>query len=346
MGSRKVLDAAVDAGIPENTPGLMANARIPLGTNAARNIDMSSAYSTFAAQGEASQWYTVAEVKGSNGGSRYKHKVKKARVFEEDVMADVSYALQQVVKSGTGTEAQGVGRPVAGKTGTAEDRVGLVRRLHPADLGRRRLLQGRRHRVAGRRRGHVDVLRRRLPGPGLDGVHEGGPRRRGGHRLPAARRRRQGAQPEAEADPDADADDDLADSDTYADGEPRPSRRRPSTDPPGPPAPSRSGRPAAAAVVAAAVATGHPGRAASRAPHGPGGLIGHNRAMTGPGAMGADTARRRCARRRGRGPAQLGRPRRTPRAVRSSVARWAATPTWAGAARGGRSCGCCWSWCS
>ena len=61
----------------------MANARIPLGTNSARNIDMSSAYSTFAAQGEASQWYTVTEVKGSNGGSRYKHKVKKARVFDE-----------------------------------------------------------------------------------------------------------------------------------------------------------------------------------------------------------------------------------------------------------------------
>jgi membrane peptidoglycan carboxypeptidase len=122
MGSRLVLDAAVDAGIPENTPGLLPNARIALGTNAARNIDMSSAYSTFAAQGEASQWYTVAEVKGSNGGSRYKHKVKKARVFEKDVMADVSYALQQVVKNGTGTEAQGVGRPVAGKTGTAEDR--------------------------------------------------------------------------------------------------------------------------------------------------------------------------------------------------------------------------------
>jgi membrane peptidoglycan carboxypeptidase len=37
-------------------------------------------------------------------------------------MADVSYALQQVVKNGTGTEARNVGRPVAGKTGTAEDR--------------------------------------------------------------------------------------------------------------------------------------------------------------------------------------------------------------------------------
>jgi membrane peptidoglycan carboxypeptidase len=122
MGARKVLDAAIAAGIPEKTPGLFPNARIPLGTNSARNIDMASAYSTFAAQGEASQWYTVAEVKGSNGGSRYKHKVKKARVFDQDVMADVTFALQQVVKNGTGTEAKNVGRPVAGKTGTAEDR--------------------------------------------------------------------------------------------------------------------------------------------------------------------------------------------------------------------------------
>ena len=122
MGSEKVLDAAVAAGIPETTPGLMPNARIPLGTNSARNIDMASAYSTFAAQGEASQWYTIREVKGSNGGTRYKHKVKKARVFDEDVMADVTYALQQVVRQGTGTEARNLDRPSAGKTGTAEDR--------------------------------------------------------------------------------------------------------------------------------------------------------------------------------------------------------------------------------
>jgi membrane peptidoglycan carboxypeptidase len=122
LGARKVMDAAVAAGIPEKTPGLLPNARIPLGTNSARNIDMANAYATFAAQGEATQWYTVAEVKGANGGSRYKHKVEKARVFDEDVMADVSYALQQVVRSGTGTEARNLDRPVAGKTGTAEDR--------------------------------------------------------------------------------------------------------------------------------------------------------------------------------------------------------------------------------
>ena len=34
-------------------------------------------------------------------------------------MADATYALQQVVQHGTGTEAQKLGRPAAGKTGTA-----------------------------------------------------------------------------------------------------------------------------------------------------------------------------------------------------------------------------------
>jgi membrane peptidoglycan carboxypeptidase len=34
-------------------------------------------------------------------------------------MADATYALQQVVRSGTGTEAETLGRPAAGKTGTA-----------------------------------------------------------------------------------------------------------------------------------------------------------------------------------------------------------------------------------
>jgi membrane peptidoglycan carboxypeptidase len=122
IGADRVLDAAVAAGIPENTPGLRANARIPLGTNSARNIDMANAYATLAAQGVAAQWHTVNEVLGPNGGSRYKFKVKRSRVFEKDVMADVTYALERVVREGTGTGARRLGRPAAGKTGTAEDR--------------------------------------------------------------------------------------------------------------------------------------------------------------------------------------------------------------------------------
>ncbi len=119
MGARKVVEAAVDAGIPEDTPGLTANAVTTLGTASVRNIDMATAYATIAAQGEAAQWYVVEKVKGANGGTRYQATPKTSRAFDEDVMADVTYALQQVVKGGTGAEAQSLGRPAAGKTGTA-----------------------------------------------------------------------------------------------------------------------------------------------------------------------------------------------------------------------------------
>jgi membrane peptidoglycan carboxypeptidase len=119
MGARKVVDAAVDAGIPADTPGLEANAVNTLGTASVRNIDMSTAYATFAAKGKAATWYTVQEVKGANGGTRYEARPQTTRAFDEDVVSDVSYALQQVVKNGTGTEALSLDRPAAAKTGTA-----------------------------------------------------------------------------------------------------------------------------------------------------------------------------------------------------------------------------------
>jgi membrane peptidoglycan carboxypeptidase len=126
MGPQKVVDAAIAAGIPQDTPGLKANPVVPLGTASVHNIDMSSAYCTIAAQGEQKAWHTVALVKTPNGGTRYKAQVKKTRVFAKDVMSDATYALQQVVQSGTATEARTLGRPAAGKTGTAALRPGTT----------------------------------------------------------------------------------------------------------------------------------------------------------------------------------------------------------------------------
>jgi membrane peptidoglycan carboxypeptidase len=42
------------------------------------------------------------------------------RVFDQGVIADTTYAMQAVVKKGTGSYVRNVGRPVAGKTGTTE----------------------------------------------------------------------------------------------------------------------------------------------------------------------------------------------------------------------------------
>jgi membrane peptidoglycan carboxypeptidase len=40
-------------------------------------------------------------------------------VFDPDVIADATFAMQHVIRDGTGTWARRLGRPVAGKTGTA-----------------------------------------------------------------------------------------------------------------------------------------------------------------------------------------------------------------------------------
>jgi len=87
---------------------------------------MAVGYATFAAKGEQADWYAIEKVDNSDGKLVYEHEVTAERAFSADVAADVSYALQEVVTSGTGTEALALGCPVAGKTGTAALRPDTV----------------------------------------------------------------------------------------------------------------------------------------------------------------------------------------------------------------------------
>jgi membrane peptidoglycan carboxypeptidase len=125
-GPEKVIDTAVAAGIPRNSAALEPVPGIPLGTADIRPLDMAVAYATFAAEGEQADWYAIEKVDNSNGKLVYEHKVTSERAFSADVAADVTYALQEVVTSGTGTEALALGCPVAGKTGTAALRPDTV----------------------------------------------------------------------------------------------------------------------------------------------------------------------------------------------------------------------------
>jgi membrane peptidoglycan carboxypeptidase len=117
----EVLATAVAAGIPPAAPGLLPNARITLGTASIHPIDLAAAYATFAAGGAHAPWYTVEAVHRDNGGLLYQANPVPVRAVSADVAADVTYALSQVVAdpSGTGAAAAGLGRPAAGKTGTA-----------------------------------------------------------------------------------------------------------------------------------------------------------------------------------------------------------------------------------
>ena len=90
---------------------------------------MADAYATFAAQGVHADWYTVREVRNSTGGLLYETKPQTKQVFDKPVMADLTYALTRVVDDPYGTARQAVGslgRPAAGKTGTAALRKGTT----------------------------------------------------------------------------------------------------------------------------------------------------------------------------------------------------------------------------
>jgi membrane peptidoglycan carboxypeptidase len=121
VGLPKVIGAAYAAGLP-TTPALSNNASMLLGSDSSRAIDQAAGYATFAAKGSYAKPYIVQQVTDAGGGVLYNAKAQVRSAFSDKVAADVTYAMQQVVKSGTGKSAA-IGRPVAGKTGTTSGNV-------------------------------------------------------------------------------------------------------------------------------------------------------------------------------------------------------------------------------
>lgn len=127
IGPRKILDTAVELGVPRDTPGLEPNDAIALGSATVSPIVMANAYATIANGGKHHNWFTIKKVtRASDGKPLYRVPRKTDRVLSSDIASDVSYAMQQVVKNGTGQNALALGRPAAGKTGTATNKDGDV----------------------------------------------------------------------------------------------------------------------------------------------------------------------------------------------------------------------------
>jgi len=130
-GPQRILDTAHAMGIPTwhrnmnsynhlyNSPGLEPVAGIALGSATVAPINMANAYATIANGGRAADVHVIDKVVDRNGETLWSYKQATKPAISKDVAADTSYALQQVVKGGTGTAALALGRPAAGKTGTA-----------------------------------------------------------------------------------------------------------------------------------------------------------------------------------------------------------------------------------
>jgi membrane peptidoglycan carboxypeptidase len=124
-GPQAIVNSAVAAGIPRSSPGLRPNVGVSLGSATVSPIAMADGYATFAARGEHAPWYAISKVSNASG-VQYEHLTRPTPAFRPAVSSNVTYALQQVVKAGTGFRAQALQRPAAGKTGTATNAHGDV----------------------------------------------------------------------------------------------------------------------------------------------------------------------------------------------------------------------------
>jgi penicillin-binding protein 1A len=106
---------------PIGSPYFKQACAITLGSVGFTPLELTDVYATFADGGVHHAPQAFESVKGANGRVLKKLTTKGQRVLTPNVAAELTYALQGVVQHGTGTAAALGARPVAGKTGTAEN---------------------------------------------------------------------------------------------------------------------------------------------------------------------------------------------------------------------------------
>ena len=131
-GPEKIFETATAMGIPpakatKKFPGIPKVSRdlspedalITLGRARISPINMANAYATIANGGVRANVHVIKKVEDRTGEDPKVYDVVNTDALDPDIDSDVSYAMQQVVENGTGRAALELGRPAAGKTGTA-----------------------------------------------------------------------------------------------------------------------------------------------------------------------------------------------------------------------------------
>jgi penicillin-binding protein 1A len=119
-GVRNVVAMGHRLGITSSGPYFRPVCAITLGSVGFTPLEMTDVYATFADGGIHHAPLAFQSVRGAKGKPIPLHN-KGNRVISSNVAAQLTYALQGVVQHGTGTAAALGSRPVAGKTGTAEN---------------------------------------------------------------------------------------------------------------------------------------------------------------------------------------------------------------------------------
>lgn len=120
LGQKGVANTAVLAGLNAQR----VNGKNPftvLGNDPVHISEIARAYSTIANQGRRPDLHIVSSVKNPDGKEFYRAPTVGKQVFAAADMALAIKAMQGVVQYGTSPEVMGVGKPIAGKSGTAND---------------------------------------------------------------------------------------------------------------------------------------------------------------------------------------------------------------------------------
>jgi penicillin-binding protein 1A len=120
LGPEKVVDMAHLLGIRST---LQPVCSITLGVEAVNPLEMTNAYATLAAHGVRRYANPLVQLTNHNGKVVDDVSRRPQQVLDPNDADLVTYALQDVVTAGTGGAAALSDRPVAGKTGTAQEYV-------------------------------------------------------------------------------------------------------------------------------------------------------------------------------------------------------------------------------
>ena len=122
VGVRNVMAMARQLGVTEpiGSQYFQQACAITLGAVGFTPLELTDVYATFADGGVHHSPQAFESVRGPTGKVIQKLTTKGTRVLTPNVAAQLTYALEGVVTHGTGAAAA-LGRPVAGKTGTAEN---------------------------------------------------------------------------------------------------------------------------------------------------------------------------------------------------------------------------------